>query len=234
MSSAIPVHCKECSVHNNCVLGHLTPEELEQIDRDKGCSIFKKGQIIMPQGSKPSGVYCVFNGKVKFTRLGSEGRDHIIRLGTKGDLLGYRSVLANESLSASIVALEDTQVCFIPKSLLLNFINENVGFSLSMMQQACQDLGESGKMITNLAQKNVRQRLAEVLLMLNAKFGKDQDDFLDVKLSREEYANMVGTATETLIRLLSDFKIEGLIETNVKRVKLVDEIKLANIAQLEN
>jgi CRP/FNR family transcriptional regulator, polysaccharide utilization system transcription regulator len=188
----------------------------------------------MPEGSKPSGVYCMHKGKVKFTRLGSEGRDHIIRLGSTGDLLGYRSVLANESLSASIVALEDTQVCFIPKSLLFSFINKNVGFSLSLMQQACHDLGESGRMITNLAQKNVRQRLAEVLLILSAKFGENEEGFLDIHLSREEYANMVGTATETLIRLLSDFKQEGLIETSVKKVKILNSSKLANIAQISN
>lgn len=234
MSSPIPPHCKNCSVNNRCVLGHLSQEELSVIDNEKGCSLFKKGQVIMPEGSKPSGVYCLHTGKVKFTRLGPEGRDHIIRLGSTGDLLGYRSVLANESLSASIVALEDTHACFIPKSILFSFIRENAGFSISLMQQACHDLGESGKMITNLAQKNVRQRLAEILLMLQSKFGVDLDGFLDVKLSREEYSNMVGTATETLIRLLSDFKGEGLIDTDVKKIRITDAVKLANIAQVDN
>jgi CRP-like cAMP-binding protein len=233
MSNTIPLHCKDCSVHNRCVLGHLSPDELSVIDSEKGCSIFKKGQVIMPEGSKPSGVFCLHTGKVKFTRLGPEGRDHIIRLGSTGDLLGYRSVLANEALSASIVALEDTHACFIPKSVLFSFIQENAGFSLSLMQQACHDLGESGKMITNLAQKNVRQRLAEVLLMLQAKFGVDENEYLDIQLSREEYSNMVGTATETLIRLLSDFKSEGLIETKVKKIRVKDAVKLANLAQLD-
>lgn len=233
MAYTVPQHCKDCSVNNAC-FQHLTAEELNKIEAEKGCSIFKKGQIIMAEGSKPSGVFCIHRGRVKFTRLGSEGRDHIIRLGKEGDLIGYRSVLANDSLSASIVTLEDTHTCFIPKSLLFGFIKENNGFSLSLMQQACQDLGESGKMITNLAQKNVRQRLAEVLLMLNSKFGVDGEGFLNVKLSREEYANMVGTATETLIRLLSDFKQEGLIESQVKKIRLLQSLQLANIAQVED
>lgn len=233
MAYKVPSHCKDCSVNNSC-FQHLTAEELNAIEAEKGCSVFKKGQVIMAEGSKPSGVFCLNRGKVKYTRLGSEGRDHIIRLGKEGDLIGYRSVLANESLSASIITLEETHTCFIPKSVLFGFIKQNNGFSLSLMQQACHDLGESGKMITNLAQKNVRQRLAEVLLMLRAKFGVNEDGFLDVKLSREEYANMVGTATETLIRLLSDFKQEGLIESKVKMIRVAQPEKLANIAQLND
>ncbi len=233
MAKMVPVHCKDCKSNNAC-FQYLSAEELDQIEEHKGCTVFKKGQIIMGEGSKPSGVYCIYEGKVKFTRLGSEGKDHIIRLGKSGDLIGYRSVLANEAMSASIVALEDTQTCFIPKTVLFDFIKSNSGFSLALMQQACHDLGESGKMITNLAQKSVRQRLAEVLLMLRAKFGENDEGYLNIKLSREEYANMVGTATETLIRLMSDYKQEGLIDTQVKNIRVLQPSTLANIAQVEN
>lgn len=184
----------------------------------------------MNEGSRPQGVYCLHTGKVKVYKVGTEGKEQITRFATKGDLIGYRSILSDEPVSASISALEDTHACYIPKSSFFDVIAENPKFSLNILKLSCHELGEAGKMIASLAQKTVRERLAEILLILRTTFGEDSEGFVDIKLTREEIANMVGTATESAIRLLSELKDEGLIETQGRRIKIVDRSALRHIA----
>lgn len=186
----------------------------------------------MHEGSRPNGVYCLHHGKTKVYRLGSEGKEQIIRFAKDGDLIGYRSLLSGENLSASISALEDTHACFIPKTALFKLIEKNPRFSLNMMKMTCHELGEAGKLITNLAQKTVRERLAEVLLIIDKTFGQDEEGNLDVSLTREEIANMVGTATESVIRLLSEFKDDGLISIKGRKIMLNDRNALVKIGNV--
>lgn len=187
---------------------------------------------MMQEGMRPTGVYCVNKGKAKLYKLGSNGREQIIRFIKPGDLIGYRSMLSGETISASIEALEDTHACFIPKNLLFQLIERNPKFSLNLMKLACHELGEAGKLITNLAQKSVRERLAEVLLIIKSNFGETEDGYLDISLTREEISNMVGTATESVIRLLSDFNKEGLIEIKGRKLKLLNPSALARVGNV--
>jgi CRP/FNR family transcriptional regulator, polysaccharide utilization system transcription regulator len=225
-------NCISCPSFNASTLQNLSSCEIENFEAAKSCSTFKKGQIILHEGNRTQGVYCIHKGKVKITRMGPEGKDQIIRFAKDGDLLGYRSLLSGENLSASMVALEDTSVCFMPKTMMFEFIETNPKFSLDLMKLACHDLGEAGKLITNMAQKNVRERLAEILLLLKNIFGEDEEGFLNITLTREEYANMVGTATETVIRLLSDFKSQNLIEAKGRKMKILlpnDLVRIGNV-----
>lgn len=164
--------------------------------------------------------------------MGTEGREQIIRFGQGGDLLGYRSVLSGETLSASIQAISDTHACFIPKSLFFEFIAQNSKFSLEMMRMACHELGEAGKLITNLAQKSVRERLAEVLMILRDTFGETEEGNIDVSLTREEIASMVGTVTETAIRILSEFKDSGYVILKGRKIRVEKPSELLRIAQV--
>jgi CRP-like cAMP-binding protein len=198
----------------------------------KTCAFFKKGQIMMHEGSRPNGVYCIHTGKAKLFRLGTEGKEQILRFAKEGDLIGYRALLSGEQLSASIQVLEDTHACFIPRSEMFNIIENNSKFSLEMMKMACHELGEAGRLITNLAQKTVRERLAEVLLLLNKTFGVNEEGNLDVSLTREEIANMVGTATESVIRLLSEFKDDEYIELKGRKIKILNIPALARVGQV--
>jgi CRP-like cAMP-binding protein len=102
-----------------------------------------------------------------------------------------------------------------------------------MMKLACHELGEASKVITNLAQKPVRERLAEILLILKHTFGEDKEGYIDVSLTREEISNMTGTATESAIRLLSEFKADELILLDGKRIKILNAKKLAKIGMVE-
>lgn len=232
MQEPVPFSCDLCGNKQLSAFKDLTPEQVGKMESHKMCSFFKKGQTMMMEGSRPSGVYCIHRGKVKLYRLGSEGKEQIIRFGKGGDLIGYRSILSGEGLSATVEALDDTHACYIPKSLLFEFIEENPKFSLELMKMACHELGEAGKLITNLAQKSVRERLAEVLMLVRNTFGEDEEGYLDVSLTREEIANMVGTATESVIRLMSEFKDDGLIELKARKIKILKPQELLKIGHV--
>jgi CRP-like cAMP-binding protein len=148
-----------------------------------------------------------------------------------GELLGQRSMISDEPANLSAVALEDMEVCFIPKSEVLGFFNNNNQFSMNVMKTICGDLKESDDHMVSMAQKTVKERLAETLLYLEDTFGKNEDGSLHIQLSREELAGMIGTATESCIRLLSEFAKNGLVNLNGKRISILDKNKLKRMAE---
>ncbi|QNR25540.1 Crp/Fnr family transcriptional regulator [Croceimicrobium hydrocarbonivorans] len=227
-----PNHCQFCAQHPDSAFHGMSREGLEEISQLKTCVSFRKGQVIMHEGARPQGVYCIHKGKIKLYTLGTEGKEQIIRFVTRGDLIGYRSILSDEPISASATALEDTFACYIPKSSFFKVIEDNPKFSLNLLKLSCHELGEAGKMITSLAQKNVKERLAEILLILNTTFGEDEEGYIDINLTREEIANMVGTATESVIRLISELRKEGYIRSKGKRIGLEDRSALRAMASV--
>ncbi len=227
-----PLNCMNCVKKEFSTFSNIDSTTLTEMTDVKTCAFFKKGQIMMHEGSRPNGVYCIYSGKAKLFRLGTEGKEQIIRFAKEGDLIGYRALLSSEQLSASIQVLEDTHACFIPRSEMFKMIEINSKFSLEVMKMACHELGEAGRLITNLAQKTVRERLAEVLLLLVSTFGTDENGNIDVSLTREEIANIVGTATESVIRLLSEFKDDEYIVLKGRKIKIMNKPALAKVGQV--
>jgi len=219
--------CEQCIVREFSSLKALNKDELVKLAECKTSRLVKKGEIIFEEGENVNGIFCVKDGVCKLTKLSPNGKDHIVKLVTKGELLGQRSMISDEATNLSAVALEDMQVCFIPKSEIMGFFDKNNQFSMNVMRTICGDLKESDEHVVNMAQKTVKERLAETLLYLQDTFGKNEDDSLKIQLTRDELASMIGTATESCIRLLSDFNKLGLIELKGKK------ITLKNIAQLK-
>lgn len=224
--------CTNCPSRIDSPFHELSESELSKVQNIKSCTFFKKGQIIFHEGNRPGGIYCIRHGKVKLSRLGTDGKEQIIRFAKDSDIIGYRSILSGENLSATVTTLEDTSACFVPKKILFDSIESNPKFSLRIMKEMSRELGEAGKLITNLAQKSVRERLAEVLLVLRSTFGETEEGNVDISLTREELANMVGTATESVIRLLSEFKDDQLIELKGRKLRLLDSDQLARIGKV--
>ena len=176
--------------------------------------------MIFDEGEKLNGVYCVRGGVSKLSKLSSNGKDQIVKLASKGEVLGDRSVIAEESSNLSATAVSDMEVCFIPKTEIINDLQKNSKFSFDVLKTMAKDLKEADDVIVNMAQKTVKQRLAEVLIYIHGNFGVNSDGTLSVLLSREDFANIVGTATESAIRILSQFKKEGLISIKGKYIKI--------------
>ncbi len=197
--------CEQCIVRELSSLKALSKEELVRMANCKTSRIVRKGETIFTEGENINGVFCVKDGVCKMTKLSSNGRDQIVHLVKKGELLGQRSMISDEPANLSAIALEDMQVCFIPKSEMLAFFNENNRFSMNVMKTICGDLREADNFMVDMAQKTVKERLAHTLLYLEDEFGTNTDQTLKLQLSREEIASMIGTATESCIRLLSDF-----------------------------
>jgi len=222
--------CEQCIVREFSSLKALTKDELVKLSDCKTSHIIKKGEVIFEEGENVNGIYCIKDGICKLTKLSANGKDHIVKLVTKGELLGQRSMISDEPVNLSAIALEDMQVCFIPKSEVMGYFDKNNQFSMNVMKTICGDLKEADDHMVNLAQKTVKERLAETLLYLNDTFGKNEDNSLKVQLSRDELASMIGTATESCIRLLSDFNKLGLIELNGKKIVLKDINALKKLA----
>ncbi|OAB29014.1 Crp/Fnr family transcriptional regulator [Flavobacterium fryxellicola] len=223
--------CEQCIVREFSSLKALTKEELLKLSDCKTSHIIKKGEVIFEEGENVNGIFCIKDGICKLTKLSANGKDHIVKLVTKGELLGQRSMISDEPVNLSAVALEDMQVCFIPKSDVMGYFDKNNQFSMNVMKTICGDLKEADDHMVNLAQKTVKERLAETLLYLHDSFGKNEDESLRIQLSRDELASIIGTATESCIRLLSDFKKLGLIELSGKKIVLQDIAKLKKVAE---
>jgi CRP-like cAMP-binding protein len=222
--------CEQCIVREFSSLKALNKEELIKLSDCKTSHIIKKGDVIFEEGDTINGIYCIKDGVCKLTKLSPNGKDHIVKLIKKGELLGQRSMISDEAVNLSAIALEDMEVCFIPKSEVMGFFDKNNQFSMNVMKTICGDLKEADDHMVNLAQKTVKERLAETLLYLLNTFGKNNDNTLKIQLSREELASMIGTATESCIRLLSDFNKLGLVELSGKKIILKDINGLKKIA----
>ena len=222
--------CEQCIVREFSSLKALNKDELVKLSDCKTSHTVKKGEVIFEEGETINGIYCVKDGICKLTKLSPNGKDHIVKLIKKGELLGQRSMISDEPVNLTAVALEDMEVCFIPKSEVMGFFDKNNQFSMNVMKTICGDLKEADDHMVNMAQKTVKERLAETLLYLLDTFGKNDDNTLKVQLSRDELVSMIGTATESCIRLLSDFNKLGLIELSGKKIILKDINKLKKIA----
>jgi len=194
--------------------------------------MYKRGDILYNEGNRISGFYCIHSGIIKVFKTGIDGKEQIIRFARKGEIIAYRSVLSNEPACTSAKVVEDCHVCFIPSELLIQFVKTNPSFSFEIVKLTCHELAEANSYITDIAQKTVRERLAEVLLQLVNDFGIDEQKYLRISLTREELANIVGTATESVIRLLSEFKQDRIIELNGRRIKVLDVKSLQKISNV--
>ncbi len=218
--------CKNCNLEFKSIFRKLTLPQLEFLDANKTCSSYKKGSVVYEEGSRIAGIYCISGGVVKLYKTGTEGKEQILRFAKPGDIIGYRSVISGEQACTSVKALEDAVLCFINTNTLYALLKENADFAIDLLQFACKELGIANDYITNIAQKSVKERLAEILILLKTEFGVDNNELINLALTREELANIVGTATESVIRILSDFKSEKIIELYGRRIKIIDENKL--------
>jgi CRP-like cAMP-binding protein len=219
--------CEQCIIKQFNALKSLTNEELVRISGCKTTRVVKKGEIIFEEGEIINGIYCVKDGICKLSKLSENGKDQIVKMVVKGQLLGQRSLITEEPSNLQAVALNDMEICFIPKHEIINDLQNNAKFSYEILKEMAHDLKEADDIIVNMAQKSVRQRLAETLVYIHDSFGVNPDRTLSVLLSREDFANIVGTATESAIRVLSQFKKEGLISIIGKQIRIesIEDLK---------
>ena len=204
------LNCNSCISRTHPLFRHLLEQELQDIMLSKITETFKRGSIVYYEGNRMKGFYCVQSGIIKIYQTGFDGKEQIIRFAKPGDIIGYRSVVSNEPACTTTEVIDNAVLCLIPTEILLNLVKNNGNFAVELMKLTCKELGEANSYITDIAQKTVKERLAEILLHLEDEFGVDSTGVLSISLTREELSNIVGTATESIIRLLSEFKTSGI------------------------
>jgi len=223
--------CENCIIRQFNSLRAMSKEELKKVSDSKVTKVIKKGEAIFDEGEKLNGVFCVRNGVSKLSKLSANGKDQIVRLASKGEVMGQRSVISEEISNLSAVAVSDMEVCFIPKEGIVDTLHSNPNFTVEVLRHMAHDLREADDVIVNMSQKTVKQRVAEAFLYLKNNFGEDKDGYLMVTLSREDIANVVGTATESCIRIISEFKKNNYIKTSGKKIAVVDDKKLRDLVE---
>ncbi len=223
--------CEQCIVRELSSLKALKKDELIKLAGCKTSYTIKKGEPIFEEGESINGIFCIKDGVCKLSKLSANGKDQIVKLVSSGELLGQRSMISDEPTNLSATALDDMDVCFIPKQEVMAFFNTNNQFSMEVMKTICGDLKDSNDHMVSMAQKTVKERLAETLLFLETNYGENEDGTLRIQLTREELAGMIGTATESCIRLLSEFKKNGWIELIGKKIALKDRNQLKRLSE---
>lgn len=223
--------CESCIVKKFNGLKKLNTEQLRCISEQKTTHTFKKGEVIFEEGEHLNGVFCVRNGIAKLSKLSPNGKNQIIKFVSRGEVLGQRSVIAEEPANLRAVAINDMSSCFIPKHIIFENLQKNNNFSLELLQNMAHELKEADDVIVTISQKPVKNRIAETLLFLESTFGVDDEGFLTIQLSREDISNIVGTATESCIRMLSELKKEEIIATSGKKIKILNKPAMQKLSE---
>ena len=222
--------CEQCIVRQLNSLKELSKEELLRVSNCKTSKLIKKGEALFEEGDHLNGVFCIQEGVCKISKMSGNGRNQIIGLIQKGSLLGERSLLSEEASNLKAIALIDMQVCFIPKDELMRDLQRHNGFSMDVLKTMADTLKDADNLIVDMAQKTIKQRLAETLLYLNANFFSSEKGCIELSLSRKDYADIIGAALESTIRLLTDFKKKGIIAFIGKHILVLNMRELEKIA----
>jgi CRP-like cAMP-binding protein len=223
--------CRACFAKSFNCFAKLPVEDQEYINSYKSSTLNKRGQVIFHEGRIPQGVYCLNEGKVKVFRQGNDGKEQVVRIVTPFSFFGLRALISGWTYSTSALTLEDSVICMIPKRAFLKVVLKHPEVSHCLMVFLSSMLEDAESKLMSLAQKPIRERLAETLVTLHDVFNKN-DEGNYINLSRTDIANIVGTANECVIRLLSEFKEEGLIFVNGRKISILDLTSLKKIARI--
>lgn len=214
--------CKDCFFRENNVICSADPEIWKMLEKSKVKSQFKVGQVIFYQGTTPLGLYAVSSGLVKLDYHSEEGYSHTLRYVGPGGVLGYRSLFAQEDYHATATVVEECEVCFIPKTTVMDIFKNHPETALRIMAILSKDLRIAENKWTDQMDKEASARIAEAVLFL-------QDNFTHQNWTRREIAEWAGTTPETVIRTLAYLEKEGYIDQSQGRnVKVIDRKALAS------
>ena len=204
-------------------------EDLKNSIESRDVRNYKKKDNIYTEGNHPKGIYFVVKGKVKTYKTNELGKEFITGLYKEGDFFGYLALLEETEYSDSASSLEDCEVCIVPKDEFYSLVYKNAEVSRKFIKLLSNNLHEKEEQLLKIAYNSVRKRVAEALVTLYNRYKKDGEAKFSITISREDLANLAGTATETTIRTLSDFKEEGSVEIQGGTISISDLPKLEHM-----
>jgi len=214
------------------ILADLPAEEFARLTAHQSEQVYSKGEIIFREGSFPSGIFYIKKGKVKKYKLVGAGGEQIIYVANTGELIGYHAILSEERFPDSAAALEESIIAFIPREDFLDTLQHSAVLSGRLLKTLSHEFTVLANGLALFGQRSVRERLALQLIVLREKYKTDALPGMPVEIdfSRDDLANLVGTARENMVRILSEFKEAGILTTRGRRIVVKDVKKLVEIA----
>jgi CRP-like cAMP-binding protein/FixJ family two-component response regulator len=204
-------------------------KELESLAQNKPLRLFKKKETIFHEGDYPNVLFFLNRGKVKLCKTNNEGKEYITGLIKEGEFFGYIPIMENRAYEKIAIAMEDSEVSRIPKADFLALLKNNRDVSSKFIKMISNNLQEKEEELLCLAYDTVRKRVATALISLQNRYHKDENTAFATEISRSDLASMVGTASESVIRTLADFKEEGLLRVEGKQIIVMDKLGLEKI-----
>ncbi|MFW6290631.1 MAG: Crp/Fnr family transcriptional regulator [Mariniphaga sp.] len=224
---------KDILENPNSIFYLLSREEKEEFERHISLTHYKKNEIVFRDNDKPNGLMVLVNGKVKIYKEGVSGREQIIRMACPLEMIGYRAIFAGENHIATAVTIEESMICTISTEFIHEKALKNIHFCQRMVHKLSKELGFAHARTVSLAQKHIRGRLAESLMLLKNKYGFENDGVtLKVYLSRDDIANLSNMTTSNAIRTLSTFANEKIISIDGRKIKILDAQRLDRVSKL--
>ena len=224
---AVDASCSVCE-NKNCLinrnLNHITDSNFINNKKDIKC---KKGQQFIIEGAPVNGLFFILKGTVKVFRTGINGREQIVRFAKEGEIIGHRGFGTEEYYSIGAIALQDSVLCYFSKEDLQDALFENPKLAYDMMLFYANELNRSENKVKSISQMTVRERVVDSLLYIHRKFGI-LNNYINLPLSRKEYADYAGTTEEQVIRVFSSLKKEQLISARGKQISILDVQLLKN------
>ena len=214
------------------VLADLPPADLEMLTRNKLEQVYNKGEIIFREGAYPTGIFYITEGKAKKFKVDKDGKEHIIYVANTGELLGYHAILEEDRYPDSAAALEQSTIAFIPKEDFQATLQQSEVLSRRLLKTLSHEFTVLANSLTLFAQRSVRERLALQLIVLREKYKVNYQPGMpvEINMSRDDLASLVGTARENVVRILSEFKEAAILETKGRKIIVQDVNKLIEIA----
>ncbi len=202
---------------------------LEKISKKTDSKFYKKKENIYKEGNYPKGVYFINNGKVKTYKTNEFGKELITQLYNAGDFFGYISLLKEEKYDETATALDDVEIYMIVKEDFLSLIYKNPEISKKFISILSNNVVDTQKKLMQIAYDSVRKRAAEALVELSDKYKKDNEVPFTISICREDMANMVGTSIETIVRALTEFRQDKLIDVSGSSITILNYQKLRDM-----
>ncbi len=218
-------NCADCGSRSQSLLCSLKGEELKQIDEAKFHQHFKAGQNLFYSGNPASGIYCIMSGTVKLELQDDQGKTQIAQVYGSGSMVGYRALFSDEPYMSSAIASEPVEVCFIPRSTILDLVGKNPDLALKFLKQLSEDFRMMETRMHRVSSTPAPERIAEALLFL-------RENFNEKNWTRKEIAEWAGTTSETVIRTLAQFEEEGLISQKGRSISILKRDALFKRAKI--
>ena len=203
---------------------------LQDLSKDRKVRVVERKGILFHEGDELHNVPFLVSGKMRTFKVNNDGKEFVTGLHVPGDFIGYLGMLEGGHAMETAEALEESEVALVPKEDLMRLLYRDRDVSMRFIRMLTQEVGEKQERLLQLAYASVRQRVAQALLQLHDRFNADKSDDLGVRISRDDLAAIVGTATESLIRCLTDLKDEGLIATQGRDIRIADHRGLERLA----